>query len=129
MQNYYKTQQNKENLEDDNIKQIKRMKYTFLIQQTTSKQCYSWILEDLTPESLYHKFEIELESGMEDGEYEFLLIENPNELEIEVDVNDIFDSYLIGGDTVIEQFGLIKLGDKKCSLQYDKKQQYLTYDR
>lgn len=65
------------------------MKYTFLIQNNVTKQTYSWILEDLTPQSIYHKFDIALEEGMDEGEYEYLLIENPNQLEIEININDL----------------------------------------
>ena len=68
---------------ESNVKSCKNsenMIYTFLIQNTISKQTYSWILEDLTPQSIYHKFDIALEDGMEEGEYEYLLIENPNSL-------------------------------------------------
>lgn len=46
------------------------MFYTIIFQHNTSKDTYSFILEDLTPESIYHKFEIELEPDMLDGEYE-----------------------------------------------------------
>lgn len=103
--------------------------HTFLIQNNVSKKVYSWILEDLTPQSIYHKFDIALEEGTEDGEYQYILFYNPNSLEIEVDVNDIFDSYLIGGDTVIETFGILRIGDYKCPIHYDKEQSYITYNR
>lgn len=105
------------------------MKHTFLIQNTTSKQAYSWILEDLTPESIYHKFDIALEEGMDDGEYQYILFYNPNALEIEINTNDIFESYLIGGDTEIETFGVLKIGETKCHLHYDKEQSYLQYGK
>lgn len=105
------------------------MIYTFLIQNTTSKQAYSWILEDLTPQSIYHKFDIALEEGMEEGEYEYLLIENPNSLEIVININDLWESYLVGGDTIVETFGVLKIGETKCHLHYDKEQSYLQYGK
>lgn len=64
---------------------------------------------------------------MDDAEYEFLLIKNPNELEIEININDIFESYLIGGDTEIESFGLVQIGEKRNRLVYNKEQTYVTY--
>ena len=103
-------------------------KHTFLIQHTISKKTYSWILTDLTPESIYHKFDIALEEGTEEGEYEYILFYNPNEWEIEVNVNDIFDSYLIGGDTEIETFGVLRIGDYKCP-HYNKDQSYIVYNK
>lgn len=105
------------------------MKYQFLLQNITSKQAYTWLLEDLTPESIYHKFDIDLDEGMKDGEYEWILIENPNELEIEININDIAESYLIGGDTVIETFGLMRIGSYTNPLQYNKTNKYTVYER
>ena len=46
------------------------MTYTFLVQDNVSKQTFSWILEDLTPASIYHKFEIELKDDMDNSEYQ-----------------------------------------------------------
>lgn len=102
--------------------------HTFLIQNNVSKKVYSWILEDLTPGSIYHKFDIALDPETEDGEYQYILFLNPNRLEIEVDVNDIFESYLIGGETTIETFGVLRIGDYKCPIHYDKEQSYITYN-
>lgn len=103
------------------------MYYTFLIQNNVTKETFSWILEDLAPESVYHKFEIELEDDMDDSEYQWILIENPNQLEIQIAVNDIFKSLLIGGDTVIESYGLLKIGPKKPVTQYNKETVYVQY--
>jgi len=104
------------------------MKYTLLIQNTTTKKSYSWILDDLAPTSVYHKFGVNLDEDTKDGEYEYLLIKNPDELEIEININNIFSSKLIGGETEIEGFGLLKIGDsKKETIQYDKTQKYITY--
>lgn len=104
------------------------MFYTIIFQHNTSKDTYSFILEDLTPESIYHKFEIELEPDMLDGEYEWLLIPNPNKVEIEIDINNIFRSQLIGAETEYESFGLMKIGDGKCQIAYDKQQKYTVYN-
>lgn len=105
------------------------MKHTFLIQNNVTKQAYSWILEDLTPQSIYHKFNIALEEGMDDGEYQYILFYNPNSLEIEININDIFDSYLIGGETEIETFGILQIGNYKCPLHYDKETSYIQYGK
>lgn len=40
-------------------------------------------------------------------------MENPDELEIEIDTDNIFNSKLIGGDTIIETFDLLKIADNK----------------
>lgn len=78
---------------------------------------------------MYHKFDIQLEKDMKDGEYEWLLFPNPNELELQVNVNNIFKSYFIGGDTEIETFGLLKIGDKRCKVRYNPYQKYIVYGR
>lgn len=111
------------------INNTEKMKYTFLIQNNVTKQTYSWILEDLTPNSIYHKFDIQLEEGTENAEYEYILFENPNSLEIAINTNDIFDSYLIGGETVIETFGILRIGDFGCPKQYNKNQSYIVYGK
>lgn len=103
------------------------MQYLFLIQNTISKQVYYWQLDDLAPEGIYHKFDIQLEEEMKDGEYEYILFKNPNKLDIEIDVNNIFKSCLIGGDTEIESFGLVQIGEKRNRLVYNKEQTYVTY--
>lgn len=105
------------------------MEYLFLIQNTISKQVYYWQLDDLAPEGIYHKFDIQLEEGMKDGEYEWLLIPNPNKLEVEINVNNIFKSCLIGGDTEIETFGLLRIGRNRCKIRYSPEQKYIIYGR
>ena len=64
---------------------------------------------------------------MEDAEYQYILFENPNALDIEINTNDIFDSYLIGGETVIETFGVLRIGNFGCPKQYNKEQSYVVY--
>lgn len=103
------------------------MFYTFLIQHTTSKKAYSFILEDVTPESLYHKFNINLEEDTKDGEYEYVLIENPEQVAIDININDIFKSTLVEGDTVIETYGLLTIGNDTERTVYNKQQDYIVY--
>lgn len=103
--------------------------YTFLLQNTITNQVYTWLLEDLNENSIYHKFEISLYPDMDDAEYEFILFKNPNKLEIEIDVNNIFKSCLIGGDTEIETFGLLRIGRNRCKIRYSPEQKYIIYGR
>lgn len=103
--------------------------YTFLLQNTITNQVYTWLLEDLNENSIYHKFEIALYPDMDDAEYEFILFKNPDKLELVVDVNNIFNSYYIGAETEIETFGLVKIGDKRCKTRYSPERVYVTYTR
>ena len=127
MQNLYIFQHNSRKEDKVIFKPITFMTYTFLVQDNVSKQTFSWILEDLTPESIYHKFEIELKDDMDNSEYQWILFKNPNRLEIQIAQNDIFKSLLIGGETEIESFGLVKIGPKKPVTQYNKEESYVVY--
>ena len=89
------------------------MIYTFLIQHNVTKEVYSFTVDDLTPESYYHQFEIQLPENITEGEWEYVLMENPDELEIKIDTDNILNSKLIGGDTIIETFDLLKIADNK----------------
>lgn len=44
------------------------MIYTFLIQHNVTKEVYSFTVDDLTPESYYHQFEIQLPENITEGE-------------------------------------------------------------
>lgn len=88
------------------------------------------MLEDKTPTSIYHKFDIQFEEKMADGEYQWLLIKNPNGVEIEINQNDIFKSTLVDGATVIESFGLLRIGDYLTDTKsYNKETVYKAYER
>ena len=104
------------------------MNYTLIIQHTVSKQAYGYYLEDLTPESLYHKFTINLDEGMEDGEYEYILIKNRNDAEVEVDINNIFKSKMYSKEVDVVTFGILRIGDYKDEKTvYNKEQEYICY--
>lgn len=105
------------------------MTYTILLQHTVTKQVYGYFLKDLTPESIYHKFRISLDDGMEDGEYEYLLIENPRDADVEVNVNNLFKSKMYSKEVKVVAFGLLTVGDyKDINTQYDKEQDYVCYE-
>lgn len=127
---------------------------TIIFQSTTNKEIFSYDIEDKTPSSIYYEFDIELEN-MKDGEYEYLLIENPDGLMVVSNTNNVFESEL--GDPVIIvaenlpltaaekilisymgetfpievlAFGLCRIGDYKTSkTEYNKQTKYVTYER
>ena len=66
---------------------------TIIFQNTTSKEIFSYNIEDNTPDGIYYEFEIELKD-MQDGEYEYLLIENPDKLMVVSNFNNVFKSEL-----------------------------------
>ena len=127
---------------------------TIIFQNTTSKEIFSYNIEDNTPDGIYYEFEIELKD-MQDGEYEYLLIENPDKLMVVSNFNNVFTSEL--SDPVILMdtslpltaekkilvwsmgeifpievlaFGLCRVGDYKTSkTEYNKQTKYLVYDR
>ena len=127
---------------------------TIIFQSTTSKEIYSYNIEDNTPDGIYYEFDIELKD-MQDGEYEYLLIENPDRLKVVSNFNNAFKSEIadpvvlmdtllpltardkilildMGTVTPIEvlAFGLCRIGDYKTSkTEYNKQNKYLVYDR
>lgn len=106
------------------------MIYTLLLQHTTSKLVYGYVLEDRSPDSIYYKFRIKLDDGMDDGEYEFLILSG-NE-DIDIDINNIFDSrYTMSAKKIIpDTFGLMVIGDNSTErVVYNKEQQYYTYGK
>lgn len=129
--------------------------FTIILQNSVTKKIYSYNLTDNTPDSIYYEFEIELKD-MTDGEYEYVLIENPDRLEVISNFNNVFKSEL--GDPVILvdlnegtltngakililkmketypinvlTFGLCRVGDYKASnVTYNKQTKYTTYER
>lgn len=130
------------------------MKYALAIQHTTSKQCYAYILDE-SPNSnkLYYKFNIEV-GDIPDGEYQYILIENPGEYQVvfnnnrvnQASVQDVYIlvSYndiltqgtkilVVGkGDLMtptIVASGLMRVGDyTEDRTVYNKKQEYICYD-
>ena len=84
-------------------------------------------MPDETPNSVYYLFNITLDEGMKDGEYEYILVKNPNSVEININVNDIFESTLKEGDTLIESKGLIVIGNDSSKIVYNKETDYIVY--
>lgn len=129
--------------------------YTLILQNSVTKEIFSYNLVDNTPTSIYYEFNIELQD-MIDGEYEYLLIENPAKLPISSNYNNVFgaemeDPVIIvnldgkpltaGAEILISEmgevrpidvitFGLMRIGDYKSSkVTYNKQNKYITYER
>lgn len=129
--------------------------YTLILQNSVTKEIFSYNLVDNTPDSIYYEFNIELQD-MIDGEYEYLLIENPAKLPISSNYNNVFgaemeDPVIIvnldgkpltaGAEILISEmgevrpidvitFGLMRIGDYKSSkVTYNKQNKYITYER
>lgn len=138
MKNQYKLKQN--------------MKYSLILQNVVSKEISIYELEDKTPTSVYFKFEIELKD-QRDGEYEYILFPNEDNLPVDVCENNVFRSTLMSprilvtyNDTLsadtkvlcgadeteiaISAFGLFKIGDYQIEkLRYNKPSNYVVYER
>lgn len=129
--------------------------YTLILQNSVTKEIFSYNLVDNTPDSIYYEFNIELQD-MIDGEYEYLLIENPDKLKVVSNFNNVFESQLAdpvimidlsfgtltaGAKIMITEmgethplnvltFGLMRIGDYKSSkVTYNKQNKYVTYER
>lgn len=129
--------------------------YTLILQNSVTKEIFSYNLEDNTPDSIYYEFSVELQD-MIDGEYEYLLIENPDKLKVVSNFNNVFESELAdpvimvdlscgtltaGAKIMITEmgethplnvltFGLMRIGDYKSSkVTYNKQNKYVTYER
>ncbi len=136
-----------------NVKLLQIMYYTLLIQNTVSKEVYTYNLENLNyDENIYYKFNIVLDDNTPDGEYQYLLFENPNQIEVVVNYNNVYDSKLYGDTKILVTFtntltngtqiliagkpimwlssGLIRIGGYKSNnYQYNKQNKYQVYDR
>lgn len=129
--------------------------YSIILQNTVTKEIRSYNLTDNTPNSVYYEFEIELQDTT-DGEYEYLLIENPDSLKIVSNFNNVFDIELadpvimvdLNGGTLIAgakimisemgetypinvlNYGLLRIGDYKTpKTEYNKMSHYTYYER
>lgn len=112
------------------------MNYTLIFQNIVSKDVYSYNVLDLDPSSIYYKFDIQL-WNQPDGEYEYLLIENPERLEV-VDTIiaklnkgcNMSDIMMSTETPKVVAFGLCRVGDYKASnVTYNKDTKYTTYER
>lgn len=129
--------------------------YTLILQNSVTKEIFFYNLVDNTPDSIYYEFNIELQD-MIDGEYEYLLIENPDKLKVVSNFNNVFRSELADpvimvdlncgtltagakimivemGETYplnVLTFGLMRIGDYKSSkVTYNKENKYTVYER
>lgn len=129
------------------------MNYTLLMQNTTTKEVYTFDLENQNySENIYYKFDITLQEGMRDGEYQYILFTNPNKFQVIVDVNNPMQSELYGNPVILVTYentlttgtqilvagkpipvlssGLIRIGDyENNKYQYDKSNTYVSYER
>ena len=129
------------------------MNYTLLMQNTTTKEVYTFDLENQNyAENIYYKFDITLSDDMPDGEYQYILFSNPNKLEVIVDVNNPMQPELYGNPVILVTYentlttgtqilvagkpipilgtGLIRIGDyENNNYQYDKPNTYVSYER
>lgn len=127
---------------------------TIIFQNTTSKEIFSYNIEDNTPDGIYYEFDIELKD-MQDGEYEYLLIENPDRLKVVSNYNNVYKSDIANPVVIVNNalpltaedkilvwsmgevcpieilaFGLCRIGNYKTSkTEYNKQTKYLVYDR
>ena len=129
------------------------MNYSLILQNTTTKEVYTFDLENQNyAENIYYKFDITLQEGMRDGEYQYILFTNPNKFQVIVDVNNPFRSELYGDPAILVTYnniltngtkisvdgkpipilgtGLIRIGDyENNNYQYDKPNTYVSYER
>ena len=129
------------------------MNYSLILQHTTTKEVYTFDLENQNyAENIYYKFDITLQEGMRDGEYQYILFTNPNKFQVIVDVNNPFRSELYDDPTILVTYnntltngtkisvdgkpipilstGIIRIGDyENNNYQYDKPNTYVSYER
>lgn len=126
------------------------MKYSLVIQHTTTKQYYVYSLEDQGySEYIYYKFNIEL-GEIPEGEYQYVLFANNNGYEVVVNTNNVFktdvNNYKIlvtydniltnntqilvaGKQEPILSTGLIKVGEYDSNnYQYNSQTKYKAYE-
>lgn len=101
------------------------MNYSIIMQNTTTKEVYTFNLENQNySENIYYKFDITLQEGMRDGEYQYILFTNPNKFQVIVDVNNPFRSELYGNPVILVTYNntltngtqiLVAGNDVKCN--------------
>lgn len=126
------------------------MKYSLVIQHTTTKQFYVYLLKDLGySEYIYYKFNITL-GKIPEGEYQYILFANNDEYEVVVNCNNIFKTdvnnekilvtyenmltnntkiLVAGKQEPILSTGLIRVGEyDNNSYQYNVQTKYKSYE-
>jgi len=128
------------------------MNYSLVLQHTVTKQIYIYNLNNQNySENIYYKFDITLED-MDDGEYQYILFENPNKYDIIIDTNNIYRSELYGNPVILITYsntltngteilvagtpisilssGLMRVGNyDNNKYQYDYQSKYTAYER
>lgn len=128
------------------------MNYTMLIQHTTSKNVYLYNLENSNyAQNIYFKFDINV-GDVEEGEYQYIIFENPHKYDVFIDYNNARRSELNGNPVILVTFentltngteilvagkrikcqasGLMRIGDyENDKYQYDKQTKYQVYER
>lgn len=128
------------------------MNYSLILQHTVTKEVYTYNLENKNySENIYYKFDITLED-MDDGEYQYILFENPNKYDIIIDTNNIYRSELYGNPVILVTYsntltngteilvagtpisilssGLMRVGNyDNNKYQYDYQSKYTAYER
>lgn len=129
------------------------MNFSFIIQNTITKEFYLFNLENKNyTENIYYKFDITLPDNIPDGEYQYILFNNPNKFDVIVDINNTSQSEFCGDPVILVTYentlatgtqilvsgkqipvlssGLIKIGDyHNNKYQYDKQNKYVSYSR
>lgn len=129
------------------------MIYTIVLQNTTSRKVYFYNLED-EGSVLYYKFNISV-GDIPDGEYQWILFENPDNLAVMPYTNNITESELLNATILVHYneiltdelsilivdegetrsidlcaTGLMHIGDYNANnTEYAKEKQYKTYSR
>ena len=105
------------------------MKYSIILQNTTTKQVTTYSVEHLGGD-LFYQFEINTES-LTEGEYKLYLIENNEWQDIVINQNNIPNSTLGDGTTiVIVTTDLLRVGNYKATptTAYNSERKFRTYN-
>ena len=104
-------------------------KYSIILQHTVNKKCWTFHTVDVTPESDYYCFDVQLIEEMPTGEYQYVLISNPEERTVIPDSGDLRKSKLISGKTVVLQIGLLRIVPDDTPIEaYEESKEYIAYE-
>ena len=112
--------------------------YTLILENCTSKQVWTFTLQNISSNNLYYEFDFEMPESAPEGEYNYYLIWNTYD-NIEINFNgDILDSIITlpNGQIVklsdtLPETGIIKYikDDNNEILEYEEKTQIEIYER
>lgn len=126
------------------------MNYSLILQNNITKEVRIFNLENINPSnSIYYKFDIRLPDDFQDGEYSYLLFENPNKLDVLININNINDTKIYDGSILVTYneiltentniliagfpipvcgSGLLAVGEYHSDIyQYNKQNKYTSY--